>query len=222
MYYLSRGLIKKMKQKLLNLLKIQVATVRWGTLILNGFNAHKNHVMEDGMSSELFKKFSLVFSGHYHTRSTIEKISYLGNPYEMYWNDVGDDRGFHIFDTETRELTTINNPYRMFYNIYYKDTPYQIFDTSEYQNKIVKVIVREKTSTKDFEKFIDKLYDVGVADLKIVENFALQEAEDFEVSESEDTLSILDRYIQEAEVNLDKSRLQSIMRSTYQEACEMI
>ena len=193
-----------------------------GHLELSGFIAHKNHVMEDGMSSELFKKFSLVFSGHYHTRSTIEKISYLGNPYEMYWNDVGDDRGFHIFDTESRELTTINNPYRMFYNIYYKDTPHQTFDTSEYQNKIVKVIVREKTSIKDFEKFIDKLYDVGVADLKIVENFDIQEAEDFEVSESEDTLSILDRYIQEAEVNLDKSRLQSIMRSTYQEACEMI
>ena len=84
------------------------------------------------------------------------------------------------------------------------------------------MIVREKTSTKDFEKFIDKLYEVGVADLKIVENFALQEAEDFEVSESEDTMSILDRYIQDADINLDKSKIQNIMRSTYQEACEMI
>ena len=84
------------------------------------------------------------------------------------------------------------------------------------------MIVREKTSTKDFEKFIDKLYEVGVADLKIVENFTLQEAEDFEVSESEDTMSILDRYIQDADINLDKSKIQNIMRSTYQEACEMI
>ena len=110
----------------------------------------------------------------------------------------------------------------MFYNIYYEDTPHQLFDATEYENKIVKVIVRKKTSTKDFEKFVDKLYDVGVSDLKIVENFVLEEPEEFEIFESEDTLSILDRYIQEAEIQLDKPRLQNIMRQTYQDACELI
>ena len=69
----------------------------------------------------------------------------------------------------------VNNPYKLFYNIYYEDTPYQTFDFSEYENKIVKVIVRKKTKVKSFEKFIDKLYSVGVQDLKIVENFDIQE-----------------------------------------------
>ena len=54
----------------------------------------------------------------------------------------------------------------MFYNVYYEDTPHQLFDATEYENKIVKVIVRKKTSTKDFEKFVDKLYEVGVADIE--------------------------------------------------------
>jgi hypothetical protein len=106
--------------------------------------------------------------------------------------------------------------------VYYEDTPHQLFDATEYENKIVKVIVRKKTSTKDFEKFIDKFYEVGVSDIKVVENFDIQDPEEFEVFESEDTLSILDRYIQEAEINLDKPKLQNIMRSTYQEACELI
>ena len=66
-----------------------------------------------------FNKFEKVYSGHYHTRSTDGKIYYLGNPYEMFWNDVKDDRGFHIFDTETLEHTPVNNPYRLFYNVYY-------------------------------------------------------------------------------------------------------
>ena len=88
----------------------------------------------------------------------MEQIFYLGNPYEMFWNDVGDRRGFSIFDTETLEHFHVNNPYRLFYNIYYEDTPHQLFDVSEYENKIVKVIVRKKTDTKKFEKFIDKLY----------------------------------------------------------------
>ena len=140
----------------------------------------------------------------------------------MFWNDVDDQRGFAIFDTETLEHFHVNNPYRIFYNVYYNDTPHQLFDVSEYENKIVKIIVRQKTSIKNFEKFVDKFYDVGVSDLKIVENFVLQDPEEFEVFESEDTISILDRYIQEAEINLDKSKLQNIMRATYQEACELI
>mgnify|MGYP000718704468 CR=1 FL=1 len=92
----------------------------------------------------------------------------------------------------------------------------------EYENKIVKVIVRKKTDTRKFEKFIDKLYSAGVADLKIVENFQLQESEDFEVEESEDTMSILERYIEESETELDKAFIKSLMKTTYQEACEMI
>tara|TARA_Y100000289_G_scaffold38581_1_gene38003 strand:- start:164 stop:496 length:333 start_codon:yes stop_codon:yes gene_type:complete len=110
----------------------------------------------------------------------------------------------------------------MFYNIYYEDTDHQTFDVREYEGKIVKVIVRKKTNTKKFEKFVDKLYSVGVADLKTVENFEVGDPEEFEAFESEDTLSILNRYIQEAEINLDKSVLQNIMRKTYQEACELI
>ena len=193
-----------------------------GHLELNGFRAHKGHVMEDGMESKLFEKFELVFSGHYHTRSNNGKIYYLGNPYEMFWNDVNDTRGFTIFDTDTLKFKSVDNPYRMFYNIYYEDTNYQTFDTREFENKIVKVIVRKKTDTKKFEKFIDKLYESNVHELKIVENFQFQESEEFEAFESEDTLSILNRYIEEAEINLDKSILQKIIHEVYQEACEII
>jgi hypothetical protein len=193
-----------------------------GHLELQGFRVNKQIVMEHGLESKLFGKFSRVYSGHYHTRSDNGTVFYLGNPYEMFWTDVGDTRGFHIFDTETVTHESINNPFRLFYNIYYEDTDHQTFDTREYENKIVKVIVRKKSDTKKFEKFVDKLYSAGVAELKIVENFALQESENFEVFESEDTLSILNRYIEEAEINLDKSIVQKVIQEIYQEACELI
>ena len=192
-----------------------------GHLELNGFRAHRGHVMEDGMDCELFEKFQTVFSGHYHTRSNNGKIFYLGNPYEIYWNDVNDTRGFHIFDTETLEHTPVNNPFQMFQNIYYEDTPYQMVDTTKYEQKIVKVIVRKKSDAKQFEKFIDKLYSSNVAELKVVENFVLTENEEFEAEESEDTISILNRYIQEAEVDLDKSVITHILQEVYKEACEV-
>ncbi len=198
------------------------AKVAMGHLELQGFRVNRSLVMEHGLEANVFKNFKKVFSGHYHTRSDNGTIFYTGNPYEIYWTDVNDTRGFTIFDTETLEHTPINNPYRMFYNIYYEDTNYQTFDTREYENKIVKVIVRKKTDTKKFEKFIDKLYTSNIAELKVVENFELQESEGFEAFESEDTLSILNRYVEEAEVNLDKSIVQKLLQEVYQEACELV
>ena len=192
-----------------------------GHLELNGFRAHRGHVMEEGMDCELFEKFDKVFSGHYHTRSNDGRIFYLGNPYEMFWNDVNDPRGFTIFDTDTLDFEQIDNPYKLFYNIYYEDTPYQMFDTSEYVDKIVKVIVRKKTEPKKFEKFIDKLYSCGIQDLKIVENFSIQENEEFEVEESENTISILNRYIDEAEFDCDKAIIKGILQKVYSQACEV-
>ena len=195
--------------------------IAMGHLEINGFRATRGHMMENGMDTSVFDKFDRVYSGHFHTRSTDGKIYYLGNPYEMYWNDVNDTRGFHIFDTDTLELTPINNPYKLFYNVYYDDTNYKLFNTSIYKNKIVKVIVRKKSNIKEFEKFIDKLYASGVQDLKIIENFEIQESEEFDINEDENTLSILNRYIEESEFDLDKNIIKNIFQDLYREACEV-
>ena len=197
------------------------AEIAMGHLELNGFRAHRRHVQEEARDDiRLIQKFKKVFSGHYHTRSDDGKVFYLGNPYEMFWNDVNDCRGFHIFDTETLEHTPVNNPNRMFYNIYYEDQPHQLFDVTEYQNKICKVIVRQKSDAKEFEKFIDKITSVAT-EVKIIENFVLEENEDFEVEESENTMSILNRYIDESETELDKNIIKGLFESIYREACEV-
>jgi len=206
----------------LKMIRKTQAKVAMGHLEFQGFRVNRQIIMEHGLEANLFKDFSKVFSGHYHTRSDNGTVFYLGNPYEIYWTDVNDTRGFTIFDTETLEHTPINNPYKMFYNIYYEDTNYQTFDTREYENKIVKVVVRKKSDTKKFEKFIDKLYASNIAELKIIENFDIQEPQEFEAFESEDTISILNRYIEEAEINLDKSIIQKMMQEIYQEACELV
>jgi DNA repair exonuclease SbcCD nuclease subunit len=198
------------------------AKIAMGHLELQGFRVNQNLLMEDhGLDPDIFAKFQKVFSGHYHTRSDNGSIFYLGNTYEMYWSDVNDVRGFHIFDTETLEHTPINNPYKLFYNIYYEDTPYQTFNTEEYKNKLVKLIVRKKTKPKSFEIFVDKLYSSGVQDLKIVENFSIPENEEFEVDEEENTISILNRYIEDSEVSFDKTIVKGILQEIYQKACEV-
>ena len=90
---------------------------------------------------------------------------------------------------------------------------------------VVKVIVRKKSNNKNFEKFIDKFYVANVADLKIVESQDFNgwySKDQIEEIESENTLSLLNKYIQESEIDLDKSELSKIIKEVYQEACEMI
>ena len=207
----------------LGLIKRSSSPVCMGHLELQGYKVNDYVIMDHGLDDQPFEKFKKVYSGHFHTRSNQDNIYYLGNPYEIYWNDCADTRGFHFFDTETLEHTPINNPYRLFYKIYYEDTPHQTFDAREYEDKIVKVIVRKKSDLTQFEKFIDKLYSANVAELKIVENFDFGGWYDKDEGEyeSEDTLSILNRYIEEADITLDKSIVSKMVDEIYQEACEI-
>ena len=203
--------------------KIEQTTAKMcmGHLELNGFTATHGHVMENGDDVVKYNKFTKVFSGHYHTRSSNGKIFYLGNPYEMFWNDVNDSRGFTIFDTETLDHFHVNNPYRLFYKIYYEDHNYKLFNTKELKNKIIKLIVKKKTDQKLFEKFIDKLYSTGILELKIIENYVLNESEDFVAEEDENTMSTLNRYIDDSDFECDKNIIKGILEKIYAEACEV-
>jgi len=209
------------KEKSLELIKASQAPVCMGHLELNGFVATAGHIMDHGMDIDPFKKFKKVYSGHYHTRSNVGNIYYLGNPYEMFWNDCEDTRGFTIFDTKTLEQMPINNPYRLFYKVYYDDHNYKLFNTKELKNKIVKLIVRKKTDQKQFEKFIDKLYSTGILELKIIENYVLHENEDFVAEEDENTMSTLNRYIDDSDFECDKNIIKGILQKIYAEACEV-
>ena len=195
-----------------------------GHLELNGFLANAHHVMEHGQDKGIYERFERVYSGHYHHRNSQGNIHYLGNPYEIYWNDCGDVRGFHIFDTETLEHTPVNNPHQLHHKIVFDNDDYQTFDTRPYNNKIVKVIVKDKGKGTKFEKFVDKLYKAGVADLKIIDTFdygtGFVNYED-QGQETEDTLTLLSKYIDEVDTQVDKSKVKKLLQNIYQEACEV-
>ena len=211
------------EQNTLNVLKNTNSNVVMGHLELNGFEAHKGHTMEDGRDPKVFNKFKKVFSGHFHNRSDNGKVYYIGNPYEIYFNDINETRGFAIFDTETLEHSYIDNPYKMHYNLYYDDTPNQLLNVTELENKIVKVVVRKKTKVKQFEDFIEKLYRANIAELKIIENHSFFEDQDLDISlENEDTFSLLQKFVDESDSALNKNMLKTILKETYSEACELV
>ena len=196
------------------------APVCMGHLELNGFEAHPGHVMESGMDKTFFSKFKRVFSGHYHQKSTKGNISYLGNPYQLYWNDYGCKRGFHVFDTSTLKTTFYRNPFDIFYKLYYNNGV-SIPESEDLKGSFVKLIVEEKGDYQKFDYAVKQLQNIGLGDLKIVEDLSAELECSDSTLETEDTMTLLESYIDEIELKVDKSNVKSVMRSLYVEASEL-
>lgn len=208
-------------QDSIDTLKDTQAEICMGHFEIAGFSMYRGMESHEGLSKDLFNKFDLVFSGHYHHRSDDGHIYYLGNPYELTWQDYNDPRGFHLFDLSTRKLEFFANPYTMFARVEYDDKevePIEI-DSLDLKDKYVKLIVVNKTDYYKFDKFIQKLYNKGCSDIKIIEDMSeFQEGEIGEEINLEDTVSVLSHFIDSVETDVDKEQIKTFMKSLYTEA----
>ena len=201
------------------------ANVVIGHFEIDGFEMYKGAVHDGGMTYKSFAGVEMVLSGHFHHKSHNHNIHYLGTPYEMTWSDYGDQKGFHIIDTETRELTFVPNPYVIFHKLHYDDIDKQIsevvnIDFNQYSDTFVKLIVRNKTNPYCFDMFVDKLEKAGVYNVQVVDDhFHMDDIDDSDItSEAEDTLTILTKHVQQMDGSVDKQRLDLLLRELYQEA----
>jgi DNA repair exonuclease SbcCD nuclease subunit len=202
------------------------AQIVMGHLELAGFEMYKGSMVSHGDDANLFNRFDLVMSGHYHHRSSNGHIFYLGSHGEFTWSDYNDPKGFHIFDTETRSLTFVKNPFIMFDKVWYDDqdkTMDQVMDHdfAQYKGKIVKVIVSNKTNPYWFDNFIEAIEKSQCIEMQVVEdhmNLNLEEDSDI-VNETESTIDIFKKFIgQVNDPNFDKVKLEKTIVELYEEA----
>lgn len=206
------------------------APILMGHLELNGFTMHRGQISDHGLLRELFDKFDAVYSGHYHHRSTIGNISYIGAFGEYTWHDYNDPRGFSVFDTETRVLEFNQNPHKMFRLAKYDDAAnpdivekIQNTDFSKYKDCYVKMVVVNKSNPYAFDLLFDSIYKAGPLDIQIVEDptVLIENDEDMEVDEAEDTPTILRKYIDGLTLPLDSGKMKNFMMDIYNEALQV-
>jgi predicted phosphodiesterase len=205
----------------MKMIKKTKAQVCFGHLEIAGFQMYKGHKNDHGFDSNIFTRFDLVCSGHFHHRSRSGNIQYLGNPYELTWADYQDPRGFHIFDTETRELEFIRNPLNVFHKIFFNDS-YTLQNYDHLKDCFVKIINQSKESVL-LDMLVDKLEKADVADLQVVEDhhhLDLQNEQEI-IEDAEDTLSILTKFCEQIDTDVDKSKLNNLMKNLYNEAQDL-
>jgi len=201
------------------------APIAAGHLEIQGFEMYRGSIVSHGDDRSLFDRFDMVLSGHYHHRSSDGTIFYLGSHGEFTWSDYDDPRGFHVLDTETRELTFIQNPYTMFKKVWYNDLDEDFLnadiDYSQFKNSIVKVIVTNKDNPLWFDKFIENIEGETPVDMQIVEdhlNLALEDDADI-VNEAESTLDIFKKYIEGVDSkSVNREKLEKKIVELYNEA----
>ena len=211
------------KEECLRMISESQADIMCGHLECDGFEVTPGMKFEGGFNVSDFKNFKRVWSGHFHHKSKHGNVQYLGNPYQMFWNDYKDTRGFHIYDTESDKLKYIKNPFEIFDKIFYDDArvDYNKQDVSDYKDKYIKIIVEEKRDYQMFETLVDRLYNVGAHDVKIVETLVDADAVDDVELNTKDTLTLLSEYIDEIDLQVSKPDLKKLMQSLYIESCEV-
>jgi DNA repair exonuclease SbcCD nuclease subunit len=209
----------------LHAIKTTSAQIVMGHLELAGFEMHKGSMVSHGDDRSSFDRFDMVLSGHYHHRSSDGSIYYLGSHAEFTWSDYNDPKGFHILDTETRNLTFIENPYKMFKKVWYNDEDHTFLnseiDYKQFKGTMLKVIVTNKSNTFWFDKFIENIEQENPLEIQIVEdhlNLALEDDADI-INEAESTLDIFKKYIDSVDTkNINKEKLEKKIIELYNEA----
>ena len=112
----------------------------------------------------------------------------------------------------------------MFHKVVYDDKVESITDLtnkdfSSYTNTYVKVVVVNKTNPYLFDKFMNNLYNVNPADITIAEDFSELTDDETLVDEAEDTLTILNKYVDGiTEESIDNDKLKLLLKELYVEA----
>jgi len=202
-----------------------------GHLQISGFEMDRGNVCHDGISRDVFSQYTRVLSGHFHHRASRGNIHYLGNPYELNWGEYDDPKGFHIFTPTTGSIQFIPNPHLMFSKYFYDDgnlTEESVmqYNWEQYKDRCVKVVVKSKPSPHLFDTVLDNIYSQHPFDVSVVENYLAQDeltADQLQqsIDQAEDTLTIMNRYIDGLKMELEKNKLKSLMSELYKEALDI-
>jgi DNA repair exonuclease SbcCD nuclease subunit len=193
-------------------------SVLLGHLELCGFQSIRGIFIEQGYDPKHFDKFDYVLTGHYHVKSSRDNIHYLGTQYQMAFSDVWEPKGFHVFDFSSRELVFIQNPRKLFYTFDYNEDQPQQLDYSTFKDCYVKIFVKKRTKAAPFEKYMDKFYEAGVAELAVTEEVSAN-PELVAVDVHKDTLQLLHEELGTInEKSIDKQMLAKIIDEAYNSA----
>ncbi|AXF41462.1 endonuclease [Acinetobacter phage SH-Ab 15599] len=197
----------------------------------DGFEMYKGIEAKGGMSIVPFRRFSKVFSGHYHTVSEDGNIKYVGSPYALTWMDYvdGTNRGWFELDLRTGQETFHKNDETE--TLFFVDNYDPTFEYNEayfdkLKNKIVKFFVKEVPDQKHFDKYVKLINSIPFIDRRIIDEREIAAIEHATVDIKTMNLTpvkVIDEYVRKeaTNVNLNPDLVAAEALSLYNHATGM-
>lgn len=217
---------KENEKESLDFINNAPAPIMVGHLEIQGYDVIRGVQYNSGMNPKLFSRYEKVLTGHFHCRQEHGNIYYMGTQYQITFADIEEKKGFHIFDTDTRDIEFIENPYQMFHKLSYNDEdgPVELdkLDLSYLKDSYVRLDIESKKHAYSFDSFMDKLYDVGVAKITTIEESSdILDTDEEIVDLAQDTVTLINNEIDSIEEVEDKDKLKKLIKDLYMESLSL-
>lgn len=149
----------------------------FGHFEIESFSMNAYKICEKGIKvKDLLTKSPLVISGHFHIRHSKQygsgTIMYIGNPFQMDFGDIDNDKGYHIFDLDTLECSFVKNTISPEYK---KISLSELIEAREFtknikhvfKNNIVKLKIDKNIAQEDIDILLRKLHLLSPAELTV-------------------------------------------------------
>lgn len=149
----------------------------FGHFEIETFSMNAYKMCSEGIKTkDLLAKSPLVFSGHFHIRQQKNynqgTVIYVGNPFQMDFGDIDNDKGYYIFDINTSEYNFVKNnispQYKKVPISKLTDTPTFNEDIKQaFYNNIVKLKIDKDIEQESIDLILQKLHALKPAELTI-------------------------------------------------------
>lgn len=202
-------------------------TIVVGHFEINGAKMSKNApACESGMDRNLFKDFKEVWSGHFHHKSKIDNIFYIGTPFKYTWEDYYDTKGYHIFKDGNLEF--IENEYHLFIEIEFIESVLYAMTKDEFNdsfsNRYVRMVINSEYDKVALLDIISRINNAKPHELQIINNYDIKKKvstgdseQKLEVTVTKTTKEYIDQYMDDNKVEMETVEL---MQSLYLKAIE--
>lgn len=161
---------------------------------------------DHGLDAALFGEFAEVWSGHFHHKSKLSNVRYLGSAFHLNWQDYGDARGYHLFDSTMQQLTFVENDQCMFLQVGFDEETFKTMTDEEFtdlfEGMFVRLVVDSEYQRVALMDAISKINRAQPHDLQVVNTYALvndvdETPEDVEARTSKTTQQYIQDYLEE-------------------------
>ena len=167
-----------------------------------------------GMKQDFFKDFHTVFSGHFHLHQNMRNIVYIGSPYQQNFGEVGQRKGFAVYDDSSKTWEEIEYKNAPKFKVL---TPEQSL-TEDLSNTFIKLKIDKKID--NLSKLREILYDKGAID--VIQDFDTQsdssQIDEVKIDGDKSLSNMIQDFIeQDTSTELDKSKLLSTLEKIIKE-----